>query len=193
MGEASTPHPHGQHNVMGLPCRIKYARLKYWRGFKIRDWRTVRIDVIVEGTCRQVRKQSCKKQLHLELPSPRILHDFYTPSPECAPPRGHTRHCSRTGPIPTFLTNYWAFKTLLLSLPPDHEYWPPCFLSRMSCMCLLPSLCLIRFPVWSAFCFLLCLSSAYHPLRFSLDSFIPPRTHWVNSGRFLGPPCGWGC
>lgn len=82
----------------------------------------------------------------------------------------------------------------LISLPPpDHEGWPPCFLSRTPCMCLLLSLHLICFPVWSLFLFLLCLSKSYHPLQFFLDSFIPPWTRWENFRQVTWPPYGRHC
>lgn len=167
--------------------------MKHWQGVRVRDLRSVYIDVIVKWECIDRRENSCKEQLHLELlfaqlPSLCPYHTessipLNTTNPEFAPPRGHASHCSRVAPIHSLPSHQMLdFKTLLISLPPNHEYWPPYLPSRKRCMCLLPSLPFNLFPC------VICLpfSSAYPTLTILCSSPWILLSHPEHTERTLG-------
>lgn len=113
---------------------MKYVRLKHWRGVGVRALRTIYIDVIVKEKrdrqeSRAVR-DSCVESYHwLNLLASVLIAQnppwvAFIPQPWVYSSRSPCRTLLRTASIPTFLicNLSWTFQTLLICLPPNHEY-----------------------------------------------------------------------
>lgn len=172
---------------------MKFVRLKHRRGVRVRTLRTVYMDVVKEEKrdrqeSRAVRNRCVEGYHWLNLLASGLISQtlrelLFYPSSEFTPPRVHAGHCSEQLPFPPFSPAVLAglsrpYSSAFPQTMNTASSFPPKDATHVPAS--IPPHPLTCCPVWSAFFFLLCFSSSYHPLQFFLDSFIPLWTHWAN-------------